>query len=164
MIETLLRVGAPSPLIVSGTVGGGGGTLCTSDVQLATLGAVRYRHLPFVVNGINCVDAGGLDVVSYNFTGCIMAAYKDGANFRVCHVSTGDGQDCKDEWNRIKAGSSAVFEFKPSDFVETGGGAFLGCYGLITSDLQTWSITVVQNAVQNGSPKISAIKKARLLR
>ena len=164
MLENLLRVGAPSPLLITASTMGGNGTVCSRDVQAATLGTANYKHLPFVVNGINSVDAGGGDVVSYNFSGCIMAAYKVGGAFRVCHVSTGDGQDCKAEWARIKAASSAVFEFKPSDFVETGGAALLGVYGLITADLQTWAITVVQNAVMNGAPKIAAITKARLLR
>ena len=164
MLEKLLRVGAPSPLLVTPSSIGGAGTVCTQDVQVATLGGVAYKHLPFVINGINSVDAGGGDVVSYNFSGCIMAAYKVGGTFRVCHVSTGDGQDCKAEWNRIKAASSAVFEFKPSDFVETGGAALLGVYGLITADLQTYAITVVQNAAMGGGPKVAAITKARLLR
>ena len=164
MLEKLLTVGAPSPLLVTPSLIGGAGTVCTRDVQTRTVGAVTYKHLPFVVNGINSVDAGGLDVVSYNFSGCIMAVYKQGGALRVCHVSTGDGQDCKDEWNRIKAASTSVFEFKPSDFCETGGAALLGVYGLVTADLQTWAITVVQNAVMNGGPKIAAITKARLLR
>ena len=164
MLEKLLRVGAPSPLLITPSSMGGAGTVCTQDVQVATLGGVTYKHLPFVVNGINSVDAGGCDVVSYNFSGCIMATYKSGGAMRVCHVSTGDGQDCKDEWNRIKAASTSVFEFKPSDFVETGGAALLGVYGLITADLQTYAITVVQNAVQGGGAKIAAITKARLLR
>jgi len=164
MLEKLLRVGAPSPLLVTPSSIGGAGGLCTRDVQTATVGTVTYKHLPFVVNGINSVDAAGCDVVSYNFSGCIMAAYKVGGTFHVCHVSTGDGQDCKDAWNRLKATSNAVFEFKPSDFVETGGAALLGVYGLITADLQTYAITVVQNAMQGGGPKIAAITKARLLR
>jgi hypothetical protein len=164
MIENLLRVGAPSPLLVTASLLGGNGTVCTRDVQTTTLGTAPYKHLPFVVNGINSVDAGGLDVVSYNFSGCIMAVYKSGGAFRVCHVSTGEGQDCKAEWERIKGGSTSVFEFKPSDFVETGGAALLGVYGLVTADLQTYAITVVQNAVQGGGPKIAAITKARLLR
>jgi hypothetical protein len=164
MLEKLLRIGAPSPLPVTASSMGGAGGECTRDVQVVTLGDVTYKHLPFVVNGINSVDAGGMDVVSYNFSGCLMAAYKVGGAFRVCHVSTGDGQDCKVEWARIKATSNAVFEFKPSDFCATGGAALLGVYGLITADLQTYAITVVQNAVMNGGPKIAAITKARLLR
>ncbi|MEO5688170.1 MAG: hypothetical protein ABIR54_12475 [Burkholderiaceae bacterium] len=164
MLEKLLRVGAPSPLPVTASSMGGAGSVCSRDVQVVTLGDVTYKHLPFVVNGINSVDAGGMDVVSYNFSGCIMAAYKVGGAFRICHVSTGDGQDCKGEWARIKAASNAVFEFKPSDFCETGGAALLGVYGLITADLQTYAITVVQNVVMHGGPKIAAITKARLLR
>ena len=164
MLEKLLRAGAPSPLLITPSSMGGAGTVCTQDVQVATVGNVTYKHLPFVTNGINSVDAGGCDVVSYNFSGCIMAVYKSGGAMRVCHVSTGDGQDCKAEWDRIKAASSSVFEFKPSDFVETGGAALLGVYGLITADLQTYAITVVQNAVQGGGAKIAAITKARLLR
>ncbi|SHM62216.1 hypothetical protein [Rhizobacter sp. OV335] len=164
MIEKLLHVGAPSPLRVTGTLGGGTGTVCSRGVEAVTLGTVNYKHLPFVQNGINSVDAGGDDVVSYNFSGCIMAVYKVGGVFKVCHVSTGDGQDCKAEWERIKGTASAVFEFKPADFVDTGGAALKGVYGLITADLQTYAITVVHNTAAGGDAKIAAIKKAHLLR
>lgn len=69
----------------------------------------------------------------------------------------------------IEARSTNVFEFKPSDFIATDGGAFTGCYGLITSDLRMYAITVIQNRVIGGhvassDAKISAITLARLLR
>src|SRR6201985_2834268 len=63
MLEKLLRDGAPTPLLITPSSMGGAGTVCTQDVQVATLGGVTYKHLPFVVNGINSVDAGGCDVV-----------------------------------------------------------------------------------------------------
>jgi hypothetical protein len=163
MLENLLRVGAPSPLLVTPSSIGGAGTVCSRDVQVAALGNATYKHLPFIINGINSVDAAGLDVVSDNFSDCIMAVYKVGGVFRVCHVSTGDGRDCRDEWGRIKAGASEVLEFRPSDYVETGGAALLGVYGLVTADLQAWAITVVQNPAAGAGPRISAITKAPLL-
>ena len=164
MIGRHLRVGAPSPLPITGTLGGGAGGECSLGVEDKLLGGSPYWHLPFVQNGINYVSMAGRDVTSYNFTGCIMATYKDGADVRVCHVSTGDGQDCKAAWDLIKGRAVNVFQFKPSDFIEANGAAFLGCYGLITADLQTYSITVVNNAVQGGGAKIAAVTKAHLLR
>jgi hypothetical protein len=163
VLEKLLRVGDASPLLVTGTLAGGAGGLCSTGVSDQTIGSTRYWHLPFVKDGINYASSQGRDVVSYNFTGCIMATFNVGGDRRVCHVSTGDGQDCKAAWDAVKAGATNVFEFKPSDFIETGGGSFLGCYGLITGDLQTLSITVTGDKA-GGSPKIAAITKGRLLR
>ena len=162
MIETQLRVGMPSPFPVSATITGGTGVACSTGVTDQTLGAVHYWHLPFVQNGINYVSTGGRDVTSFNFSGCIMAIYTDGGDTRVCHVSTGDGQDCKDAWGVIKARSRNVFQFKPSDYVETGGQSLLGCYGLVTPDLQTLSITVVTDKARVVHT-IANISKARLL-
>ena len=162
MIETQLRVGMPSPFPVSATVTGGTGAACSSGVTDQTLGGVHYWHLPFVQNGINYVSTQGRDVTSYNFSGCIMAIYTDAGDTRVCHVSTGDGQDCKAAWEVIKSRSKAVFQFKPSDYIETGGQSLLGCYGLITPNLQTLSITVVTDKAGRVNT-IANIAKGRLL-
>ena len=162
MIETALTVGARSPLVITGDTPGGTGALCSLGTQDVVLNNIPYRHLPFVPNGINWVVQGGQDVVSYNFSGCIMAVFNDGGIVKVCHVSTGANQDCKAAWAIVKARSKNVFEFKPSDFIETGGGAFLGCYGLITADFKTYAITVTKNSALE--VKISAIKMAHLLR
>ena len=142
----------------------GEGGLCSIDVETLSLGIHRYKYLPFAKNGINCVATEGLDVVSYNFTGCIMAVFDDQGTRKVCHVSTGEGQDCKEEWQRIKGRSFNVFEFRPSDFIDAKGRAFAGCYGLITSDLQTYAITVVSPLIHGGPPEIASIAKAHLLR
>jgi len=103
-----------------------------------------HKYLPFVPNGINFVATTGKDVISYNFTGCTMATYVHNGVRKVCHVSTGKGQDCKAEWDRIKGESTNVKEFKPSDYIKTKGLAFAGCYGIITSDDKCYSVTVVR--------------------
>lgn len=78
-------------------------------------------YLPFAANGINYTESQGKDVISFNFTGCIMAAYTTPAGSRrVGHVSTGGGQDCLGEWARIKAASSQVLAFKPHLFADVG--------------------------------------------
>ena len=164
MLEKHLVIGAPSPLCRTVTYNGGAGGLVTIGVGNEKLGQTEYKYLPFVPNGINTTPMQGLDVVSSNFTGCIMATYeKDGVRY-VCHVSTGDNQDCKAEWTRLKAGYRNVLEFRPSDFIETNGQPFVACYGLITNDLQTLSITIVSGYNEQADRKISAIKKAKLLR
>ena len=99
----------------------GEGTLCQYGLELG----LRYgaKYLPFVKNGINWVESEGVDVISYNFTGCIMAVFTYQGIRRVYHVSTGVGQDCKAERERIKSVSTNVFEFRPSDFIDTKGAA-----------------------------------------
>jgi hypothetical protein len=162
MLETTLNVGAPSwlPTAEAGAEGAGG--LCSLGV-IEGIHNGNHKYVPFAKNGINWVASQGQDVISYNFTGCIMAAFKYQGVARVCHVSTGAGQDCKARWDEIKAQSANVFEFKPSDFIETNGGAFAGCYGLITSDLRTYAITTVRPPT-GANVKVASIVAARLLR
>ena len=42
----------------------------------------NYYYVPFAKNGINYTVANNEDVISYNFTGCIMAAYTNGSGER----------------------------------------------------------------------------------
>lgn len=163
MLEDVLAVGSDASWLPTAEGRQGTGVLCSSGGLIAIRRTTAYRYLPFAKNGINFVCPNGLDVISFNFTGCIMAAFKhvDGT-MKVCHVSTGPGQDCKDEWQRVKTVSTNVFAFRPSDFIETNGQALWGCYGLITADLQTYAITVVR--AHDGTRSVAAIKKAHLLR
>ncbi|MCA1764263.1 MAG: hypothetical protein ABR574_13685 [Cryomorphaceae bacterium] len=160
MIERTLAEGSSPGWLPTREAGqNGSGTLC----QLGILPGLRYgaKYLPFAKNGINWVESTGVDVISYNFTGCLMASFTYEGVRRVCHVSTGTGQDCKEEWERIKSLSTNVFEFRPSDFIDTKGASLNGCYGLITADLRTYSITVVR---RSSGLEIASIKMARLLR
>lgn len=163
MLENVLVIGSDANWLPTAETMQGTGGLCSSGDTLGNQGGVAYRYLPFAKNGINCVSQQGVDVISYNFTGCLMGVFKhnDGV-VKVCHVSTGHGQDCKDEWQNVKAVSSNVFEFRPSDFIEANGQAFDGCYGLITNDLRTYSITVAR--AKNGARTIASVTMARLLR
>jgi hypothetical protein len=162
MLETTLQVGAPSwlPRDEAGQAGAGG--LCSHGVQNGIYNG-HHKYLPFVPNGINWVASAGEDVISFNFSGCTMAVYKDGGVVKVCHVSTGAGQDCSAAWDLVKAGSVNVFEFKPFDFIETNGAAIAGCYGLITADLRTYTITIVRPASTQVNT-VASVKTARLLR
>lgn len=163
MLERVLVVGGDASWLPTEETMQGTGGLCSSGDTVGNQGGVAFRYLPFAKNGINCVASQGLDVISYNFTGCLMGVFKhnDGV-VKVCHVSTGNGQDCKDEWQQVKAASTNVFEFRPSDFIDANGQAFEGCYGLITNDLRTYSITVARS--KTGARTIAAIKMAHLLR
>jgi hypothetical protein len=161
MVEKILKEGTSPGWLPTNEAGQNGtGTLC----QLGLVPKLYYgaRYVPFAKNGINWVEQlANQDVISYNFTGCIMAVFTQNGVRRVCHVSTGAGQDCLAEWQRIKRLSTNVFEFRPSDYIETKGGAFVGCYGLITGDLRGYSITIV---LMNNALKIASIKQMRLLR
>lgn len=104
-------------------------------------------YLPFAANGINYTESQGKDVISFNFTGCIMATYTTpGGSRRVCHVSTGNGQDCLGEWARIKGASNQVLAFKPHLFADVAAIAQAQqgfyCYGLITATGDCYSIAV----------------------
>jgi hypothetical protein len=160
MLETILKGGASADWLPTHEATAGTGGLCSNNIQNG-IHKGKHKYLPFAKNGINWVASQGEDVLSYNFTGCIMAVFDHGGVRKVCHVSTGDGQDCKAQWDTIKGQSKNVFEFKPSDFIETKGAAFGGCCGLITADLRTYSITL---ALSKGVRTVANIQMARLLK
>jgi hypothetical protein len=106
--------------------------------HISTINTVNFRLLPYAQGAINYCEPMGLNVISAYFSGCIMARYKRNGSWRVCHVSTGEANDCKNKWNEIKAEStvSEVTEFKPHNHV-TGGNKILG---LITSTGSCYAI------------------------
>ena len=164
MLDQILTPGSSADWLPIDEAEGGGGKLCSRGAQTGTApDGAKYKYLPFAANAINSVVQEGMDVISFNFTGCLMTVFKDGGSSKVCHVSTGAGQDCKAEWEKLKKGYTNVFEFRPSDFIETKGGAFFGCYGLITSDLRTYAITVVKDKT-SGKKSVAAVAMAHLLR
>lgn len=127
------------------------------------LNAPEFFYIPFVPNEINFAtlpSIGNFDVLSYNFTGCIMAVCVDKRGIlKACHVSTGSGQDCLPLWNQIKSNVSKFMEFKPSDYIRiTSGRPFIGCYGLITSNnnIKCFSITIVQDS---SLPRVECINE-----
>jgi len=138
----------------------GKGGLCSEDLKDFTKDSTTYRYLPFVPNGINCCPRDGLEVISYNFTGCILATFTDKDNIpKVCHVSTSTNADCdcKELWVSIQKTMTNVVNFKPSDFIpepkDLKGASLVGCYGLITLEGDCYAITVVQ---KNDSGKVVA--------
>lgn len=169
MLEKAVVVGAPSFFPYASTIGGGNGGLCSQGV-ISGFHNGKHTFLPFVAGGINCVATQGQDVISAHFSGCIMAAYQEGGVNKVCHISTGkDFGDCKAAWDKLKAGYKNVFEFRPSDMIDKE--AHTKCYGLITSDLQMFTILVNPNkaALPGGGNAFSdeqfvKIAKAKLLK
>jgi hypothetical protein len=168
MLERQAKVGTPNFFPYVGTIAGGTGVETSQGVVNGFLNG-QHTFLPFVANGINSCPMIGQDVISAHFTGCIMAVYTHNGVRKVCHVSSGEFGDCSAAWAAIKAASTNVFEFKPSDFI--GGTQFERCYGLITSDLQTFTIlTASQSAsIPSGQgnyrsdSKFVKVAKARLL-
>jgi hypothetical protein len=155
MLELYTRKGMHAGWLPTAEGGQGGTGTELSDGILDVKDG--HKYLPFVKNGINYVETMGRDVVSYNFTGCIMAMYVTAAGSRrVCHVSTGAGQDCKAAWDRIKASAKKVKEFKPHEHISTQGIAFKGCYGIITADDRCFSVTMVQQNGQAGLVSVVA--------
>lgn len=169
MLESLVRVGAPSFFPYSPTVAGGAGGLCSINVVNGVANGAG-KFIPFVANAINYVATQGQDVISAHFTGCIMASFDDNGIRKVCHVSTGsDFGDCKPAWDALKKNYTNVFEFRPSDFI--GSTPHSKCYGLITADLQMYTILVQPKRVSIGGNASAAadeqfvqITKARPLR
>jgi hypothetical protein len=157
MLERILKVGDAWLGGLGGDEEGNGGE-CSLGVQTLQHQGREFIYLPFAKNGINYAPSTGRDVLSGKFSGCIMGSYTTNGQQRVCHVSTGAGQDCKAAWRQIMSRSTNVFQFKPADHIQTGGVAWYGTYGLVTSDLQFWSITV---GGPIGAYKITGIEKGR---
>lgn len=163
MLETLVKVGAPSFFPYVNTIAGGNGGLCSQGVISVLNG--RHKFLPYVANGINSVAMDGQDVISANFSGCIMAVYRDGGITKVCHISTGTGYgDCKAAWDKLKAGYSGVKEFKPSDYIFNT--PHLRCYGLINSNMEMYTVLVQQHQANlpSGAHSRSDIKFVKITR
>ena len=180
MLENFLIVGKSADWLprTEGGVTAGAGTQCSHGIKdavfghgssMQSAGARESRqsehkglYLPFVPNGINYVDSQGLDVISFNFSGCIMAVYEFNGSRRVCHVSTGVGQDCKLEWDRIKGLSQNARQFLPHEGIELVP-HYSGCYGLITACGNAYSVIVSMN-LKSGSSKylVADVKKMSL--
>lgn len=84
-----------------------------------TSAQVRFRFLPYMQGSINYCESHGVDVLSAYFSGCIMARYTRAGSWRVCHVSTGKPNDCKEAWLDIQREKTVlnVRQFKPDDHV-----------------------------------------------
>lgn len=121
----------------------------------------NYFYIPFVPNGINCVDVpniGPFEVLSSLFSGCIMAIIEDRRGImKVCHVSTGAGQDCKHDWEILKSNARRFIEFKPSDYVIAHPEGVRYCDGIISSNgnnIECFSLTIVGNGTVGGIIKV----------
>lgn len=119
--------------------------------------AIRVNFLPHTPGGVNYYETTG-DVLSGNFTGCIMSTYEFLGKRRVAHVHTGDDAGpntcCKDFMKDCLADNSynSVKNFKPfdgnRDFAKVAKIAASsqyganGCvtFGLVTSNNSIFSI------------------------
>jgi hypothetical protein len=100
-----------------------------------TRSVVNFRFLPYAQGAINYCESMGCNVISAYFSGCIMARYKVGGVWRVCHVSTGGPNDCKVQWDEIKGRATDVTEFKPHELVRNDK-----ILGLIATDGSRFAI------------------------
>jgi hypothetical protein len=161
MLENITRPGMDTswlPVWEDGSPGTG--KECSHGALDVNFKGTKGKYLPFVKNGINYVESNGMDVISFNFTGCIMAVYTKGGSRRVCHVSTGSQQDCKGEWEKIKAASKDVKEFKPSDAIDSkklGGAALKGCYGIITAEGKCFAVVVADKGGKSAIVDLKAL-------
>jgi len=110
----------------------------------------NYTWLPWATGAVNYADGQGQDVLSGAFSGCFMIRYKEaGGNWRVAHVSTGDGTDARPAWNALagQPGFQVSHGFKPYDLGRDQGlhagmtGAFR-FLGLITTAGDCWHFIV----------------------
>lgn len=144
MLEKYLQKGMAANWLPTKQLASGSGTGGEQSTQPEEVKGGEGIYLPFVANGINYVESQGKDVISFNFTGCLMATYVKGGARRVAHISTGADQDCKAAWETIAAASSNVKVFKPDDFGDIATVAKTqqgwNCYGLITANGDCYSI------------------------
>lgn len=117
-----------------------------NDPVFCSVGIIQISptcfFLPYVPNHINyLVSATRVDVISFPFTGCIMASYELNGLFFYCHVST---PSCNLHWAQYKFNQAInPIEFKPSDVLLTTPVGNTS-YGLITSNNEKYSIVVEQ--------------------
>ncbi|MBP5366395.1 MAG: hypothetical protein J6Y82_10845 [Bacteroidales bacterium] len=133
-IISLIQVGQPMPSFVPnsqvGTIGNGG--FSSTNIVYDP----RFIYIPFQPNAVNRARVDiNCDIISYNFSGCLMTIWReqDGTVYSG-HVSTGAGQDCTAFWNAQKRLYPFVYEFKPSDYLQSwpAGVTYVGCYGMFT--------------------------------
>ena len=75
---------------------------------------VFIPHVPGMVNFYE--PLGNEDVMSGNFTGCVMATYKVNDKRRIGHVHTGPGGCCRPAMkHEIETGLNLIKNFKPYD-------------------------------------------------
>ncbi|OYP34554.1 hypothetical protein [Rhodopirellula sp. MGV] len=117
MIENTLKGHAISgdirTALLTADIDGSGGQQQASD-QTFTINGTEVIYLPYRPNAINFVIPQGKDVISSNFTGCYMAAYKQNGALKIAHVAT---PSCNAAWATLKNEVEVVAEFKPSDHV-----------------------------------------------
>ena len=115
---------------------------------------VEFQFLPYAQGAINYCESQGRDVVSAYFSGCIYARYTRAGAVRVCHVSTGGPDDCKDKWEQIKAEGEVgdVTEFKPHNKVKDGDKIL----GLITSTGDRYAIGCSATTVEQDETRSAA--------
>ncbi|MDM4016043.1 hypothetical protein [Roseiconus lacunae] len=117
MIENSLKgmtlTGDVRTALLTADVDGSGGQQQASN-QVLTLDNNDVVYLPYRPNAINYVLPQGRDVISSNFSGCYLAAYKQNGALRVAHVAT---PSCNAAWQTLKGTVEVLAEFKPSDHV-----------------------------------------------
>ena len=64
-----------------------------------TSGEVNITTLPYKVGTINNTPMSGVEVISGEFAGCIMARYKENGVLKCGHVCTQSGYSQRDAWN-----------------------------------------------------------------
>lgn len=78
----------------------------------------RVDYIPFMPNGINCCRLTvGWEALSFNFSGCPFVVWEDQGQFFAGHVSTGDGQDCKQRWINARGQFTRYAEFLPHKYI-----------------------------------------------
>ena len=111
--------------------------------------ALKVNFMPHAPGGVNYYETSG-DVMSGNFTGCVMSTYSVGGKRRVAHVHTGvdagPNRCCKAFMKGLITGAShtSVNNFKPFDGgrdsvkgVEICRSSSFGANGCVTFGLVT---------------------------
>ena len=143
MLSTLIKVGTKllglSALINSGrpafdgcyrVVGVGGATAIEFFDRPPGNGEHPVRILPYRTNMIASAALAGRDVISGEFTGCVMASFKEDLALHVGHVDTNAKTSQRAAWDARKAaGLEVVSEYATTGKIQDthGAGAVILC-------------------------------------
>lgn len=123
-LSTLINSGRPAFDGCYRVVGLGGATVIEFFERPPGNGEHPVRFLPYRTKKIADAALTGREVISGEFTGCVMASFKVGEALYAGHVDTNKATSQRAEWDRRKsAGLEVVSEYDSTGKIQDAHGA-----------------------------------------